>query len=70
MRPHDWQPILRFLAMRARILLRGTAQWREGGSVRTLTNLQALAKVRLAAPHVEMRVRRLRWLQACLREAP
>eukprot|EP00959_Pyramimonas_sp_CCMP1952_P378043 7919218-Pyramimonas_sp.AAC.1 len=44
MRPHDWQPILRFLAMRARMLLRGTAQWQEDGSVRTLTNLQALAK--------------------------
>eukprot|EP00959_Pyramimonas_sp_CCMP1952_P198359 4149162-Pyramimonas_sp.AAC.1 len=61
---------LQFLAMRARILLRGTALWREDGSVRALTNLQVLPKVRPAAPQVEMRVKRLRWLQACLREPP
>eukprot|EP00959_Pyramimonas_sp_CCMP1952_P054196 1133743-Pyramimonas_sp.AAC.1 len=32
-----------------------------------MPNLPALAKVRLAAPHVEIRVRRLRWLLQCLK---
>eukprot|EP00959_Pyramimonas_sp_CCMP1952_P335559 7026277-Pyramimonas_sp.AAC.1 len=54
--------------MRAKILLRGVAQDKEDGTIRTLPNLQVLARVRIAAPHVEMRVRRLGWLQQCLRK--
>eukprot|EP00959_Pyramimonas_sp_CCMP1952_P136582 2858419-Pyramimonas_sp.AAC.1 len=68
MRAQGWQPILSFLAMRAKILLRGVVQEKEDGTIRTLSNLQVLTRVRLVAPHVEMRVRRLRWLQQCLRK--
>eukprot|EP00959_Pyramimonas_sp_CCMP1952_P162112 3389479-Pyramimonas_sp.AAC.1 len=52
------------VAALARIAMRGRAcTWKEHGEVRSLTNVEVLAHWKIARAEVELRVRRLRWLQ-------
>eukprot|EP00975_Prorocentrum_lima_P032557 6837531-Prorocentrum_lima.AAC.1 len=51
-----------------RVSLLGAAVVRSNGHVKALTNMQVLAKCGCAPVHVEMRIRRVTWLQAMMRD--
>ena len=57
------------IASLARIAMRGRAcTWNEDGTVRSLTNAEVLAHWKIARAEVELRVRRLMWLQQAAKD--
>eukprot|EP00959_Pyramimonas_sp_CCMP1952_P469155 9494450-Pyramimonas_sp.AAC.1 len=63
LRESDTSSIESFVARHARVVLRGVAWTDSSGQTRSSSNLEVLAKFRIPPIFLELRVRRLKWLQ-------
>eukprot|EP00959_Pyramimonas_sp_CCMP1952_P037780 790923-Pyramimonas_sp.AAC.1 len=64
LREADLRHLQSFILKKCRVILHGTAKWeRGGGHVKTTKHEEVVGKFRFAPLFLELRVRRIKWLQ-------